>query len=178
MRFFDSCYEEEGPSCTCCYQCIKRHGENGCPDCSQFIATYFTKYCKRKIKRSTSADIKTALKELFEALGIEKIMVENSLEIPPHSFIKDFIHMCDEIHGAMDIVDLWHIDVSLAADVYKLYIDILESIEERGSVVAASVEEDSDKDTDNEDLDDSNSDDEDSDVGRYSEDISSGDECE
>ena len=153
MRFFDASYIVDGPSCTCCYTCIRRHRDEGCPSCSLFMTTYFSSSCTKKIRKSAAAELKTAIEKLFEALGIDNLLVENNLEIPVPSFIKDFIYMCDEIHSELDIVDFWHIDLSIALKVYQKYLDFLVSNDycERTDGESEASDEESDKQENEED---------------------------
>ena len=125
LRFFDDAYSSEGSKCDCCYSCIKRHSNDGCQECYQLIHTYFPTISKSRIKKSVASQLKEALKELFEALGVVTLLIENELDINVDDFIRDFIRMCDEIKSDTDIVNLWHVDSLVASDVYKLFIEIL-----------------------------------------------------
>ena len=128
MRLFDETYSSEGnDACSCCYVCIRRHSENGCIHCSELLSTFFTSR-PQKLKKSVASDVKEALTDFFNDLGLKSLLVEGELEIPIVGFIKDFMRMCDEVQSERDIVELWHIDMHIASEVYQLFKEVVEGI--------------------------------------------------
>ena len=47
-----------------------------------------------------------ACEELFEAMDLKEVKVEDDLSMSTSSFLTDFIHMIDEIKRPSDIVQL------------------------------------------------------------------------
>lgn len=125
MRFFDENFVSKVPECVCCFSCIRDHGNNGCVKCAEFIHTYFTQNEKLKVSKSAARDLIEALEELFAALRISTILVENELQVSTTSFIKDFVKMIDEIKCANDIVNTWHIDTVVAEKVFLLFEEVI-----------------------------------------------------
>ena len=125
LKLFDENYKSEAPKCTCCYYCMKQHSDNGCEKCGEFLETFFTQKSKLKISKSVAADLKEALEELFTALRMDTLLVENELNVLTTSFIKDFIKMIDEIRSEQDIVSMWHIDPIVAQKVFLLLNDVI-----------------------------------------------------
>ena len=53
-----------------------------------------------------SSELKMACEELFEAMDLKEVKVEDDLSMSTSSFLTDFIHMIDEIKRPSDIVQL------------------------------------------------------------------------
>ena len=102
---------------------------------------------KQKVSKAAATDLTDALEELFEALQIDTILVEDELEVSTASFIKDFMKNLDEIKAAADIVDMWHTDSGVAEKVFTTFEEVIfggqDSIIENDTV---SEETDSDSD--------------------------------
>ena len=79
----------------------------------------------QKLTKSVATEVREALKELFSTLGNNTLMVEGDLEIKTDSFINDFLKMSDEIKSAVDVVNLWHIDQSIAQKLFMLFDEIV-----------------------------------------------------
>ena len=70
--------------------------------------------------------VKDGLQQLlFNGLGMDKIPVESSLCMTTTCFIKDFIRIYDEISSARDIVDMWHVEESLAKSMLSVCHEVL-----------------------------------------------------
>lgn len=78
-----------------------------------------------KVKKSVASCLKEALEELFEALNMDTVLVENKLKVTTKEFVTDFIHMCDEIKSAEDIVETWHVDIELAKTLFSLFSEVV-----------------------------------------------------
>ena len=102
-------------------------------------------------------ELQKGLKALFEAMQMDNLLVETSLELPILSFIQDFIFLCDEIRSEMDIVNYWHVDISIATEIFHLFMEVLRS---ESKIVEMAWES---KDTDEEYEDEECTSDEDSD---------------
>ena len=125
LRLFDESYRSEDPTCSCCYSCMKQHSDHGCEKCYDFLETFFSQKSKVKVTKSVAATLKEAMEELFTALNMENLLVENELKVFSKDFIKDFIKMSDEIRTEQDIVDMWHIDPAVAHPVFLLFTEVL-----------------------------------------------------
>ena len=90
-RLFDETYKSEVPKCTCCYVCMKLHSDNGCIQCTSFLDTYIPQKSTLKVNKSVALDLTEGLKELFRALRIDYVLVENQFKVKINNFIKDFI---------------------------------------------------------------------------------------
>ena len=65
------------------------------------------------------------MEEIFAAMGIETLLVEQEFELSTGSFTRDFIKNCDEIRTVQDIVDMWHIESSVAESLYLLFNEVV-----------------------------------------------------
>ena len=70
--------------------------------------------------------MKCALTDLFSALELSNIRVENDLSLDCKSFIKDLLRVVDEVHCSQDIVRFWHIDKSVAVKIFSVLQSVLE----------------------------------------------------
>ena len=66
-----------------------------------------------------------ACEELFEAMDLKEVKVEDDLSMSTSSFLTDFIHMIDEIKGPSDIVQLWHVDGTIADQMYDVMQEVI-----------------------------------------------------
>ena len=73
------------------------------------------------------SELRAGLWELFEALEIGTILVEETLELTVSSFTEDFIKTVDEITEPEDIVKLWHISVDMAQYIFSILNDVMNS---------------------------------------------------
>ena len=60
-----------------------------------------------------------------ETFKINTVLVEGELEIKTNSLIKGFLKMSDEIKSGVDVVNLWHIDQSIAQKLFMLFDEIV-----------------------------------------------------
>ena len=125
MKFFDETFISTVVKCFCCFSCIRDHRDEGCARCAGFINTYFAQNIKQKVSKAAATDLTEALEELFDALQINTILVEDELEVSTASFIKDFMKNLDEIKAAADIVDVWHIDSGVADKVFMTFEEVI-----------------------------------------------------
>lgn len=85
--------------------------------------------------------------ELFTALNMETLLVENELKVSSKNFIKDFIKMSDEIKTEQDIVDMWHINPAVAHPIFLLFTEVVfESFTIQPDSDCENVESDPDSD--------------------------------
>ena len=125
-KLFDENFQSKSLKCTCCYSCIVKHNrDDGCGNCESFLDTFFPEKSHHKIARSVASSLKEAMEELFIAMGIDFLLVENELQISVSSFIKDFLKMSDEIRREQDIVDMWHLEPTVAHSVFQLFSEVL-----------------------------------------------------
>ena len=73
--------------------------------------------------------LKEGLSELFIDLECETLMVEDCLEIKVDDFITDFMRMVDEIKCKEDIVEMWHIHLDIAEEIFQLFYEIVQEPE-------------------------------------------------
>ena len=126
MRFFDDSFTSEAEKCLCCYSCIKQHSGDGCSKCSDFIDRFFTqKNAKLKVSKTLAAELIEALEELFTALRMEVVVIEDELEVTTESFIKDFVKVLDEVRSENDLVEMWHLNPSVAHKVFMLFQEVV-----------------------------------------------------
>ena len=125
LRLFDESFVSEAPACSCCYQCMRRHSLDGCKDCASFFEKFFPINPNPKVSKSVIADLKDAIEELFAALRINTILVENELKVTTKSFIIDFVKMVDEVKSDKDIVDIWHIDAKIAHQLFQVLTEVV-----------------------------------------------------
>ena len=79
----------------------------------------------QKLTKSVAAEVSEAFEELFAALQVNTLLVEGELEIKTTSLIKDFLKMSDEIKSPEDIVNMWHIEHSIALKLFMLFDEIV-----------------------------------------------------
>ena len=96
LKLFDENFKSDIPECYCCYSCIKQHCLDGCKKCSELLVTFLPESSKKKVNKAVAADLKEALFDLFVALRMDLIFVENELTVKPSNFIKDFLKMLDK----------------------------------------------------------------------------------
>ena len=77
------------------------------------------------MKKSVTSSLTEAFEELFEALNMDTVLVESELKITTKEFVKDFLHMCDEVKSAKDIVETWHVDSVLAKTLFSLFSEVV-----------------------------------------------------
>ena len=77
------------------------------------------------MSKSLVSELKEAMSDLFCALDLKKVMIENSMEVTSVSFTKDFIKNIDEVKTEEDIVRIWHIEPLIAKKIYLLLNDVL-----------------------------------------------------
>ena len=82
--------------------------------------------------------------ELFGAMGMDSVMIENELKVTVTSFAKDFLKMTDELKSKDDIVGLWHIDPIVAGKLFDLFNEVVFGVLDENH--EASGESDSDSD--------------------------------
>ena len=58
-------------------------------------------------------------------MDIKEVKVEDDLSMSTSSFLTDFIHMVDEIKGPSDIVQLWHVDGTIADQMYEVMQEVI-----------------------------------------------------
>ena len=63
--------------------------------------------------------------ELFGAMGMDSVLIENELKVTISSFAKDFLKMADELKTKEDIVELWHIDPIVAEKLFNLFNEVV-----------------------------------------------------
>ena len=151
MRFFDETFISDMVKCFCCFSCIRNHSDEGCSRCTGFIQTYFTQNTKTKVSKAAVTDLTDALEELFDALKMNTILVEDELEVSTAAFIKDFKKNRDEIKAAADIVDMWHVDCEVAEKVFQIFDEVVFG-DQVSFIESDSVDEKIDSDSDNLDL--------------------------
>ena len=125
LRLFDENYKSEVPECSCCYSCVKRHSVKGCETCSNLLDKYFPPNCNPKLKKSVISELKEAMGELFAALGADTLLVEGELEVTAKNFVKDFLKMSDEVNTESDIIEMWHIDKTVAHKIFMLFNEVV-----------------------------------------------------
>ena len=125
MKLFDENFVSQASKCSCCFSCIQQHGLNGCDRCSDLIEKYFHHDKKVKVTKSMAVELKLAIEELLAARGLDTLLIEGELDVTIPSFAKDFVKCIDEIEGHNDIVEMWHIDPSLASELFLLFKEIV-----------------------------------------------------
>ena len=125
MKLFDDTFVSEAPKCVCCYSCMNQHRLNGCDRCSTFLAKFFPLNQKVKVTKSVGAELKESIVELFGAMGMDSVLIENELKVTISSFAKDFLKMADELKTKEDIVELWHIDPIVAEKLFNLFNEVV-----------------------------------------------------
>ena len=114
--------------CKCCYACINLHAEGGCSNCIEFLESYMpSKEAKIKLSKSVAKDLKESLLELFQALSLKEVKIEDHLSVSHESFICDFIRMIDEIKNPSDICQMWRVNAELAGWIFSTVQEVLYS---------------------------------------------------
>ena len=80
-----------------------------------------------KFNKSVKSELRSGLCDLFDALEIGTILVEETLEMTVSSFTEDFIKAVDEITEPGDIVKLWHISLEMAQNIFSVFNDVMNS---------------------------------------------------
>ena len=142
-------YDEDIPPCDnpciCCYVCIKPHAVlSDCSTCSEFLATFFPDRSSFKLSKSVTAELRFALKELFAAMSVKELKVENNLHLGISNFVDDFIKVIDEVKTDADIIDNWHISPAIASKVFSTLKNVLHGDELSDSDASESSVEDED----------------------------------
>ena len=106
------------------------------------------------MNRSVALDLKEGLDELFATLKVKTILVEDKFKVGIKNFITDFIKMADEIHSEDDIVNIWHIDPTVASKIFLLFNDVVFGDMDE-SLSSETESETSDPETDELELDQS-----------------------
>jgi hypothetical protein len=105
-----------------------------------------------KLNKSVKSELRSGLWDLFDALEICTLMVENTLELAVSSFVEDFIKTVDEITEPGDIVKHWHISFDMAQNIFSILNDVMNSqlgddvnlvCEEREALVELDMSDDS-----------------------------------
>ena len=153
-KFFDEDYPSSVDRCVCCYVCIKSHAEEGCSSCKEFLETFFPPANSFKLSKSVSSELRFALLELFEAMSVKQVKVENDLALSITSFVADFIKVIDEVKNASDIVHIWHVSSDVASKVFSTLNDVLYGEELYDSAGSSTDEYEDVSDEDSESTDD------------------------
>ena len=121
LKLFDDRCESILVKCHCCFCCIRKHSEDGCRSCIEFLNNFFPPISKLKLRNSVSSELKAALRELFTAMEVSSIKVEEKLDLNVASFIVDFVRVLDEIREPNDIVKLWHVSYETAKKIFSIF---------------------------------------------------------
>ena len=71
------------------------------------------------------SELKEAMGELFAAMGADTLLVEDELEVTTKNFVKDFLKMSDEVKTENDIIEIWHIDKTVAHQIFMLFNEVV-----------------------------------------------------
>ena len=154
LNFFDEKDSSDAHiKCFCCYNCIHLHADKGCYLCKELLDTFLPASLKQS--KSLSSEIKSALEELFAAMSVKLIQVENNLVLSISSFSKDVVKNVDEINSAKDISRMWHVSSDVALKVFSILTEVIygDEISDSGS---SSDESDDDFDEEYSDSSDDN----------------------
>ena len=99
---------------------------DGCLDCQSFLETYMPATGGKKSK-SVRKLLFEALEELFTAMGIDRLMIDDQYPVSTASFISDFVKLIDEVNSSTDLVKIWHIDHNIASQIYTLFTEVISS---------------------------------------------------
>ena len=97
---------------------------DGCIDCHSFLETYIPATGVKKSK-SVKKLLVEAMVELFAAIAVDKLMIDDEYPVSSVSFIRDFLKLTDEINSATDLVEIWHIDYAIANQIYSLFTEVI-----------------------------------------------------
>ena len=126
--------------CHCCYPCIKSHADDDCLNCMEFLKTFLPAKTNLKLSKSVAAELKLALKELFHAVTMREVKVEDGLTVSVDSFIADFVKMIDEVKADSDIARMWHVKPDVASWVFSTLNEVLYGGEELSDKASSSDE--------------------------------------
>ena len=148
MSFFDE--KDSGDAqakCSCCYNCIHLHADEGCFSCKELLDTFLPSASSLKLSKSVSSEIKSALGELFAAMSVKQIQVENELVLSTSSFTEDVVKNIDEINSAEDIVKIWHVSSDVAMKVFSILTEVIygDDTSDSGSSSDDSADDDLDE---------------------------------
>ena len=107
------------------------------------------------------------LKELFAAMSMKELKVENNLHLGISNFVDDFIKVIDEVKTDADIIHNWHISPAIASKVFSTLNNVLHGDEFSDSDTSESSSGEDEDSFDEEDEDSSNTEEEDGDVESY-----------
>ena len=136
MNFFDEKDSSDAHiKCFCFYNCIHLHADEGYSSCKEFLDTFLPASTSQKLSKSVSSEIKSALEELFAAMSVKLIQVENDLVLSISSFSKDVVKNADEINNAEDISRIWHVSSDVALKVFSILTEVIygDEISDSGS---------------------------------------------
>ena len=91
----------------------------------EFLNKYFPQNTKPKVTKSVAVELKQAIEELFAAMGQDMILIEGELGVTASSFAKDFAKLIDEVRDENDIMEIWHIESSLAQEIFLLFKEVV-----------------------------------------------------
>ena len=88
-----------------------------------------------------------AIEELLAAMGLDMILIEGELGVTASSFAKDFIKLIDEVKNENDIMEIWHIESSLAQELFLLFKEVVygetcESNDDTNDIIESDFESD------------------------------------
>ena len=144
-RFFD--VEDAGDDenqCSCCYNCTFSHANQGCSTCKDFLGTFLPLRTSKKLSKSVSSELKSAIEELFAAMSVKVLQVESDLVLGIASFVKDFLKNVDEVNDSEDIIRIWHINSDVAKKVFSIMYEVLHGEEDLSEASDSSSDESSD----------------------------------
>ena len=142
-KFFDVESTFAGSSCHCCFVCIKLHSEEGCKSCQEFLSFFFPPKASLKLSKSVSEELREALADLFQALNITQVRVEDDLTVSIESFCSDFLRMVDEVKSFHDIERIWHVHSKIARAVFAILEEVLLGDSDPSDLVHNESSEDS-----------------------------------
>ena len=125
LKQFDCVIDSPVSSCRCCYNCIEKHSQSGCLQCTDFLNQYFPQKRKVTLSIRVSDELKLALNDLFEEMGLTTIKVEENLALSPHNFITDLLRAVDEIKCPLDVKRLWHVSMDIAIKVFMTIKEVV-----------------------------------------------------
>ena len=123
---------------------MKQHSVQGCDKCSAFLAKFLPHNPKFRVSKSVGTELKESIKELFAAMKMDSVLIENELKVTVTSFAKDFLKMTDEVKTENDIVRLWHIDTFVAKKLFDLFNEVVFGVLDYSSNSSGDSESDSD----------------------------------
>ena len=124
-KFFNQEVTDTVHKCVCCYVCINSHAEEDCSVCRDFLETFLPTISSRALSKPVSAELRCALKELFNVMAVKEIKVESSLSLGIENFVNDVLKVVDELKTEEDIVQSWHVSEKIAKKVFSTLDDVL-----------------------------------------------------